>query len=82
MANSPDIKKPKGRAEVAYEYCKSCSLCVAACPKKALRISDGINPKGYRPSEQVGEDCTACGICAMTCPDAAITIYRVAGDES
>ena len=74
MANAS--KTPKGRVEVAEEFCKSCSLCVVACPKKALRISDRINPRGHRPVEQFSEDCIACGICAMTCPDAALTIYR------
>ena len=67
---------PKGRIEVAEQYCKSCSLCVTACPKKVLRISDKINEKGYRPMEQFEEGCIACGLCAMTCPDAAITVYR------
>ncbi|HCD72211.1 MAG TPA: tungsten formylmethanofuran dehydrogenase, partial [Thermovirga lienii] len=27
----------KGRIEVFEEYCKSCGLCVAACPMKVLR---------------------------------------------
>ena len=84
MANSPSSpnspKKPKGRVEVAYEYCKSCSLCVGACPMKVLRISDGINPKGYRPSEQFTDGCTGCGMCAMTCPDAVLTVYRTSGE--
>ena len=79
MANAP--KTPRGRAEVAEKFCKSCSLCVAACPKKALRISDSINPKGYRPAEQFTEDCIACGICAATCPEAALTIYRTADEQ-
>lgn len=77
MADAP--KTPRGRAEVAEEYCKSCSLCVAACPKKALRISDRINPWGHRPAEQFNDGCIACGVCAMTCPDAALTVYRIGG---
>ena len=83
MANSSNVpntqnapQTPKGRVEVAEEFCKSCSLCVASCPKKVLRVSDRINPRGYRPVEQFEEGCIACGICAMTCPDAVLAVYR------
>lgn len=72
---------PKGRVEIMEEYCKSCSLCVEACPKKVLAISDKINPKGYRPVAVVnGEECIGCGLCAMRCPDAAIRVFRTASD--
>ena len=67
---------PKGRVEVREEYCKSCGLCVAACPKKVLRISEKINPRGHRPAEQFQDGCIACGICARTCPDVVLTVYR------
>ncbi|NLL37920.1 MAG: 4Fe-4S binding protein [Fretibacterium sp.] len=67
----------KGRVEVREEFCKSCGLCVAACPKKVLRISDSINPRGYRPAEQFQDGCIACGICARTCPDVVLTVYRI-----
>ncbi len=47
----------KGRIEVLEQYCKSCGLCVAACPMKVLRISEKTNAKGYRPVEQFKEGC-------------------------
>ena len=46
------------------------------CPKKVLRISDRINPKGYRPVEQFQEGCIACALCARICPDVVLTVYR------
>ena len=66
----------KGRITVAEEYCKSCGLCVDACPKKVLRISDHLNVKGYRPVEQYKEGCIGCALCALTCPDAVIEVFR------
>ena len=66
----------KGRVEVREDYCKSCGLCVKVCPKKVLRISDRINPKGYRPVEQFQEGCIACALCARICPDVVLTVYR------
>ncbi len=68
---------PKGRIEVLEEKCKSCGLCVDACPNKVLKISDRINSKGYRPVEQYKDGCVACKMCAMMCPDVAIEVYRI-----
>jgi 2-oxoglutarate ferredoxin oxidoreductase subunit delta len=67
----------KGRIEVFEQFCKSCGLCVAACPVKVLRISEKTNAKGYRPVEQYKEGCIGCGMCAMTCPDAAIEVFKI-----
>ena len=71
----------KGRISVLEEYCKSCGLCVEACPVKVLRISDHINSKCYRPVEQFKEGCIACKLCATTCPDAAIEVFRFEEDQ-
>ncbi|QTX31236.1 ferredoxin family protein [Aminithiophilus ramosus] len=67
----------KGRVAILEDRCKSCGLCVAACPMKVLRISERINEKGYRPAEQYREGCVACKICALTCPDVAIEVFRM-----
>lgn len=68
---------PKGRVSVREDFCKSCGLCVAACPAKVLRISEKINPKGHRPVEQFKEGCTGCALCARVCPDVVLTVYRI-----
>ncbi len=58
-------------------YCKGCSLCIAACPQEVLELDmERLTPKGYHPAKMLEETCTGCGICAVVCPDAAITVYR------
>ena len=66
------------KVSVKKETCKSCGLCIEACPKKVLGL-DGeyVNAKGYRPAAAVNEkDCIACGICIVACPDVAIQVYK------
>lgn len=64
--------------EINGEKCKSCELCVCACPKKIIAISkDTPNSKGYFPAEVTDKEaCTGCASCARTCPDGAIRIER------
>ncbi len=63
--------------EINPDHCKGCGLCVAACPKKVLVISDKkLNSKGYHYCEYVGDGCIGCGNCFYNCPEpAAITVY-------
>lgn len=57
--------------------CKECSLCVEACPKKCIAISDTFCSTGYHPATLAKKDCCiGCGMCAQICPDMAITVYR------
>lgn len=58
-------------------YCKGCELCVKACPKGIIALSERINEKGYHPAELTDESkCTGCSSCAIMCPDVAITVER------
>lgn len=55
--------------------CKSCGLCVDACPKKVLAIGTEINGQGYNYVQQIHpEDCIRCNICGLVCPDVAIGV--------
>ena len=66
-------------AKVVFQEdrCKGCELCVAACPKKILRLSERINKGGFNPAEIIDQEaCIACAFCARMCPDAVIEVYK------
>jgi len=60
------------------DNCKGCGLCVNACPKHLLRISEEkINLKGHHPAEITDmEACVGCAACAIMCPDCIIKVER------
>lgn len=67
----------KGYIEVDVNRCKGCGLCIEACPKGCIRLSDKVNTKGYRYAEQPdAQTCTSCTACGVMCPDGCITVYR------
>lgn len=70
--------KTKGNVEIRVDECKGCAYCVEVCPQGVLKLSEGLNRKGYHPTEYAGEGCTACGICFYTCPEpGAIRITKL-----
>jgi len=68
------------RIRIHSDLCKSCKLCVGACPR-GLIVMDGerLNIKGFYPASAApgNEDkCTGCTFCAVICPDCAIEVDR------
>lgn len=60
------------------DRCKGCGLCVTACPKKIVALSQTkLNAKGFHPAE-ISDDsaCIACGFCALMCPDSVIAVHK------
>jgi len=68
----------KGRIVIDVDRCKSCELCITACPPSVIAMADDFNSKGYRPVVLIDpeHDCTGCALCAVVCPDGCITVYR------
>jgi 2-oxoglutarate ferredoxin oxidoreductase subunit delta len=65
------------RIEITVPKCKGCGLCIVACPKQCLELSEDINERGVNyPVMKEGAECTGCASCALICPDARITVYR------
>ncbi|MCI8474026.1 MAG: 4Fe-4S binding protein [Oscillospiraceae bacterium] len=61
------------------ERCKSCGLCVTACPQGALSIGSSSNSAGYKCVALDKKKCITCGICYTACPDYVFTIEEVQG---
>ena len=56
--------------QIVYrEWCKSCGICIALCPKKVYDKNENGGPLIARP-----DDCIGCLTCEVHCPDFAISI--------
>ena len=69
--------KQKLELKIQTERCKSCGLCVIACPRKALTIGDISNSAGYKCVTVDRGKCVICGICYTACPDYVFTIDEI-----
>ncbi|WP_156792284.1 4Fe-4S dicluster domain-containing protein [Desulfotalea psychrophila] len=54
-----------------YEWCKSCGLCSALCPKQVISTDETGKPRVENP-----DACIGCRICEIHCPDFAITVKK------
>ena len=71
------MKKDNKLHLIENSRCKSCGLCIAACPKKTLAIGSSLNAQGYAYVTQVApEKCVKCNICRIVCPDVAIGVIE------
>jgi len=65
------------KVQFQEERCKGCRLCVLACPKKIIELSDRINNQGYNVACLKEEAlCTGCALCAEMCPDVVIEVWK------
>ena len=74
------VHVPRGQVHLIMERCKGCKLCVELCPQDVLRLSDGLNDKGYHYPQiapQKEQACVHCAFCTMICPEYAIFTLEV-----
>lgn len=65
------------RVKIERECCKGCELCVPACPRDVLVMSEDFNRSGYHYSVAKNiENCNSCTLCAIICPDMCIEVYK------
>jgi len=65
--SNPESQNPTPEVSWRYTSCKRCGTCVAACPEKALTLTDG----------EILVDralCNRCGICVDACLHEALSI--------
>ncbi len=69
MNNSGKKSKKKYTQTIFQDWCKSCGICAAFCPKKVIiRNEDGM------PEISDPDACIGCRFCELHCPDFAISI--------
>ncbi len=81
----PDVaeKKRAGREKKHFtqfifrDWCKSCGICSAFCPKGVIGKSDTGTPVIEHP-----DACIGCRFCELHCPDFAITIREKNGEPT
>ncbi|MFH1614029.1 MAG: 4Fe-4S binding protein [Planctomycetota bacterium] len=57
--------------------CKGCGLCVDACPRSNIRMSEEHNRLGHFYAQVIDESkCNGCGLCYRVCPDMVIEIEK------
>ena len=71
------VSKSKGRIVINGERCKGCGLCIWACPKDHIRLTEQEDHRGIHIAcFNEAHACTGCAFCAIICPDVAIEVYR------
>ena len=57
--------------DIFRDWCKSCGICAAFCPRECIRLNDEGAP-AFIDSDK----CTGCGWCEVHCPDFAISVHE------
>ena len=71
--DQPQKTPPNQHPEITIfaDWCKSCGICVAFCPKEVLNMDEN-----RQVFVQAPEKCIACHMCELRCPDFAINVEK------
>lgn len=57
--------------DIFRDWCKSCGICAAFCPRECIRLDDEGAPTNID-----SDRCTGCGWCELHCPDFALSVHE------
>jgi 2-oxoglutarate ferredoxin oxidoreductase subunit delta len=73
----PDAEPEKHyEIDIFRDWCKSCGICAAFCPRKCLSL-DAYGSPVVEP----GKRCSGCRWCELHCPDFAICVRELESGE-
>lgn len=72
----PETPRPEYGINIYRDWCKSCGICAAFCPRQCL----SLDAEGA-PVVDKAERCTGCRWCELHCPDFAICVRELASGE-
>lgn len=64
------------KAIIIPDRCKSCGVCIAKCPAKALKFGQKLGIYGTPIPDIDLEKCTGCETCSRFCPEGGIKIQN------
>jgi 2-oxoglutarate ferredoxin oxidoreductase subunit delta len=72
-SSQPEEKPhPEYRVNIYRDWCKSCGICAAFCPRQCLSLD-----VAGAPQVESSQRCTGCRWCELHCPDFAICVREV-----
>ncbi len=72
----PEKTQPEYEIDIFRDWCKSCGICAAFCPRQCISLDAEGNPVIDKP-----ERCTGCRWCELHCPDFAICVKELGAGE-
>jgi 2-oxoglutarate ferredoxin oxidoreductase subunit delta len=74
--DQPEKPHPEYEIDIFRDWCKSCGICAAFCPRQCL----GLDENGA-PVVKDAKRCTGCRWCELHCPDFAICVKEIVAGE-
>ena len=69
----PEKPHPEFEIDIFRDWCKSCGICAAFCPRQCIGLGESGAPVVKDPKR-----CTGCRWCELHCPDFAICVKEIA----